>query len=340
MKPRAKQTDGERAVSLLKKFYGLGSAKRHSLGSRAFDALSKLGRRLTHTRTIRGADNFIQFLKTYSSYTPLLIKSSAPEKFGGGYFAALGGIGCVIDPGHHFLDNFLRARRSIYDIDCIIVTHFHDDHYADLPALLSLLHQRFNDDRKKRKIELLLDKKTYSVLRFGIGKSNYVRRIRKLRSGPGRPMRLTGPHMPPVFLKALPTKHKVLRQHSGVGLAFDIRARNACLLITGDTAWAPEIGRAYRTFRPRRPVLVAHISTVYRREMPDALRTERECFHPNHLCVHGLCKAIEATDARCVILSEIGQELDAVVKKLALLIKNTYGRECEVGWKGHEYYFD
>ena len=68
---------------------------------------------------------------------------------GGGYFLALGDYGCVIDPGHHFLENFYKPPRTLADIDCVIVTHFHDDHYSNLPALLSLLYQRWKRDGRQ-----------------------------------------------------------------------------------------------------------------------------------------------------------------------------------------------
>jgi glyoxylase-like metal-dependent hydrolase (beta-lactamase superfamily II) len=61
------------------------------------------------------------------------MKSKRIHAVGGGYFLTLGGYGCVIDPGHHFLDNFFGKNHSIDDVNAIILTHFHNYHYGFVP---------------------------------------------------------------------------------------------------------------------------------------------------------------------------------------------------------------
>ncbi len=83
--------------------------------------------------------NYLEVLKRWNSYTPLIADNSR----GGGYFLKLNGKGIVIDPGFDFISNF-RARGHRFDeIDMVMVSHSHDDHTADLEAIISLLY-RFN----------------------------------------------------------------------------------------------------------------------------------------------------------------------------------------------------
>ena len=132
-------------VGILKAFYLGDSLSGSSLAEKVKKEQKSLQNSIRLERAIDPEDYYFQVLKDYSSYTPLLT-SPQTGHLGGGYFLAIGGYGCVIDPGHHFIDNFSMAQHSISDINCIIVTHFHDDHYADLPALLSLLFQRSRHD--------------------------------------------------------------------------------------------------------------------------------------------------------------------------------------------------
>ena len=53
-----------------------------------------------------------------------------------------------------------------------VVTHCHDDHNADLPALLSLLYRR----KPPRSVQLYLDRHTFDAHRHLIFSSDYVQK--------------------------------------------------------------------------------------------------------------------------------------------------------------------
>lgn len=77
-------------------------------------------------------------LRRWNSYTPLITNSK-----GGGYFVRIDGYGIVIDPGHDFIKNFKEAGYCFADIDIILISHAHDDHTADLEAIINMQY-RFN----------------------------------------------------------------------------------------------------------------------------------------------------------------------------------------------------
>jgi ribonuclease BN (tRNA processing enzyme) len=320
-----------RAEDVLRAFYFGGAGTGRSHGERAFAAKRELADSLRRGRTFINEDFFIEFLKHYSSFSPLLT-SADPESLGGGYFAALGGSGCVVDPGHHFLDNFFARGRSVHDVDCILVTHFHDDHFADLPALLSLLHQRHERERREgsapSQVRLLADEQTLRMFRPIIDSSEYIARPRRLSPNATPWYSLNAA----VSVRALPAKHKVWRKRRGaVGLAFRMRrARPAYLIITSDTGWDERVEAAYRRFRGKDVTLVAHLSSASRDEVAVAFSRQPDASSKDHLCVHGVCKAIEAVRPKAVVLSEVGEELRDVVHPLADIIARVYGIECDV----------
>lgn len=314
-----------KARDVLRAFYFQGAQPGQSMGERAFSAKDALRRALRPQRTFLEEDFFIEFLKSYSSYGPLL-PSLSREGTGGGYFAALGGTGCVIDPGHHFLDNFFHEGRSVRDVDCIFVTHFHDDHFADLPALLSLLHH-WHEEGRSYGVRLFADGQTMRMFEPIIRASRYIKDRKQLK--PGRTWKELNDC---VSFRALPTRHDVWgTMESGVGLAFRIqRSHTSYLLITGDTGWDDAVEAAYAEFRGHDTTLVAHLSSVAREDVMAALDSGGQHFYGSHLCVHGVCRAIEVVRPRRVILSEVGQELNDVVDALAKIIGHVYGIDCYV----------
>ena len=103
--------------------------------------------------------SFLLVLREWNSYTPVIPGEEESDR-GGGYFIRHAGEGIVIDPGYDFIENFHRAGGRLCDIDHIIVTHAHDDHTAELEALLMLFHRRWNDKKlqssPKKRLNLYL----------------------------------------------------------------------------------------------------------------------------------------------------------------------------------------
>jgi phosphoribosyl 1,2-cyclic phosphodiesterase len=288
---------------------------------------------------------YIEFLKSYSSVSPLFPYKGQRNE-GGGYFLALGRRGCVIDPGHHFLDNFLSAGHAIDDIDAIVVTHHHDDHFADFVPLLSLLSRRSKSNRR-RPIRLFLDRLTADCFASMIRRKKFIKECVVLEPQENQAFCICRG----VSLTPLPTAHDVFGKRSGVGLCIDIHVgkRRLRIVITGDTAWNPIIAASYRLLSHHANcVLVAHVSTAWEDELtslfvPRQSKRKRRSkptikprYYPKHLAVHGLCSVIEILRPSRVVLSEIGEELDVPpngLDYLCSLIAAHYGIACLVGMK-------
>ncbi|MBI5832019.1 MAG: MBL fold metallo-hydrolase [Armatimonadetes bacterium] len=285
---------------------------------------------------------YLKFLKDYSSYSPLLPMASN-RHHGGGYFASLLGYGLVIDPGHGFLNNFYAANHTIADVDGIVVTHFHDDHFADLPALLSLLRARERQrpaSEPQRKAGLLFDPETSAAFATTIDDGPFCL----------MPMTDAGQFLlkdDAGYIRAAVTKLPMRHgRREGFGLCIAIDERNASLIITSDTRWCPEVKAAYEALhltdgaaRPG-PVLVAHISTAQRSELLTIVG-EMSPMDTNHLGMVGVRNAALATGASLVILSEVGEELKAHVTDVARLLTSTHDTpiECYAATNGSVVHF-
>ena len=331
-------TTGDAVSGIVKSFYfGGGAAQGHTLYQRVLQQESKQHTRSVSERNVRPLVCQIEFLKHYSSSTHLTDDSNEP--LGGGYFLIADEFGCVIDPGFDFLDNFMKVHR-IADIDAIVVTHCHDDHNADLPALLSLLYRQPN---RTREVQLFLDSKTYAKYEDIVRSSQYIHKpcnplsasIRDWSPGDG-----FIDVAPTISLQPIPAQHRLTPQdesHSAVGLHFVLRNpdHDCHLVISGDTAWVPGVmAEVYRSFSQYRPTLVVHTSTACKEEALGILGVSDVGYHRNHLGIRGTVEMISACRPSKVVLSEVGEELGKVVHKLASLINVAFDIPCWVGMMG------
>ena len=97
-----------------------------------------------YTNRNQDGQSTLDILKRWNSYTPLITDNS----LGGGYFLKMNGIGIVIDPGFNFIYNYKKCKHTFDEINIVMGTHSHDDHTADLEAIISLLY-RFNRHLKE-----------------------------------------------------------------------------------------------------------------------------------------------------------------------------------------------
>jgi ribonuclease BN (tRNA processing enzyme) len=331
---RVPQASTNRAALLLKLIYYFGEADAPPVGQIVL-AESRTLARQQNIAGLEPAQFCIEFPKMYSSSTPA---SFARDKMsiGGGYFLALGGYGCVIDPGYDFLDTFFNMGHSLNHVNGIIVTHFHDDHYASFPALLSLLFKKYKNSLtgfgnggtggSAAKVDVFLDRVTHQRFASLVEPENspYLAEPTVLNAGKPEQFAL-GPN---ATLMPLPTCHALFsggETDTGFGIAVSVPKRDTQLIITGDTGWTSEIENTYRRLpTARHQVLVAHVSTCDLNEVPHLGRSSAG-FCGNHLGVHGLGKAIEATRATAVLLSEVGEEFRPVRNRFIEHVRTAYG---------------
>jgi len=76
---------------------------------------------------------------------------------------------------------------------------------------------------------------------------------------------------------------------------------------------------------------VAHVSSARPEEAVGTLRRGRDVFYDKHLCIHGLCRAVETLKPTRLVVSEIGEELELVLGDLRRLIYRNYGVLTNIG---------
>ncbi|MBU1037157.1 MBL fold metallo-hydrolase [Patescibacteria group bacterium] len=65
------------------------------------------------------------------------LKRSSPA-----YLLEVNSKNILIDAGPGCVKQLLKIKKTVFDIDAILFTHFHKDHYLDLPVILGELHHQ------------------------------------------------------------------------------------------------------------------------------------------------------------------------------------------------------
>ncbi len=185
-------------------------------------------------------------LREWNSYTPAIPGEQETDR-GGGYFIRHAGAGIVVDPGYDFIQNFHRAGGVLADIDHIILTHAHDDHTAELEALLMLLHQRaqyVKEGSKPARVQLYLSEgaqRKFAGL-ISLKDDSQIASVTTLnRQQPGSLQRIRLSEQ--ITLTVLPAYHDdVLSRDTAVGLGFEFALPHGKLrrvAFTGDSGYYP-----------------------------------------------------------------------------------------------------
>ncbi|MFH0810124.1 MAG: MBL fold metallo-hydrolase, partial [Pseudomonadota bacterium] len=101
-------------------------------------------------------------LQRWNSFTPQLAFSQ-----GGGYLLYRTDdkhevdLGIAIDPGFDYVENLFKMGFTLSDIDIVIISHAHTDHYADFEAIVSLLAEMKKRFKRHRRIHLITTRAVY-----------------------------------------------------------------------------------------------------------------------------------------------------------------------------------
>ena len=223
---------------------------------------------VTNNNTHQTKNRYIQVLRQFGSYTPLLDPTHKYAS-GGGYFVSYKGYGIVIDPGHNFIQNFLCTNHSIKDIDAIIVTHAHDDHMGDLIGLNSLIYKKHESNRRKGPVKLYLNEGAFQFFKYSsIGKSRHMKTIGVLsaKRDEGCSKFQLNKY---IDIESLPANHIDIAGKSGVGLAIHTNAphkEKAVLIYSSDTGWSKELQKIYEQYNGC-SLLLLHLGSIHSNEV-------------------------------------------------------------------------
>ena len=303
--------------------------------------------RFIHDESLFSGDlSFLLILREWNSYTPTIPGEEEADR-GGGYFIRHGGEGIVIDPGYDFIENFYRAGGRLADINHVIVTHAHDDHTAELEALLMLLHRRWTtkEIQVKTRVSLYLSegvhRKFSGLLDLKDPKYHRILTLCPVDEGCEQRINLSGK----AALTVLPAYHDdVITRDGTVGLAFEFSGEKETtkIVFTGDSGLYPvkldekgeprlydgkeetpmldvSEGKALYNRYPdafKKPdLLVAHIGSIKENEFrpQDSVWSSRDdegrWYYVNHLGLLGTLTMLHQLNPVAAIVSEFGSEL-------------------------------
>ncbi|QJT08076.1 tetratricopeptide repeat protein [Oceanidesulfovibrio marinus] len=326
-------------------------------------AKTRTDRFITEDAHFNDKFSFLLVLREWNSYTPVIPSAEESDR-GGGYYIRHAGEGIVIDPGYDFIENFHRTGGRLGGIDHIIVTHAHDDHTAELEALLMLFQRRMDkEDLPKKQVNLYLsagvqrkfaglldlrDLKYGNVVTLCPSTTGYEQRIQLNKK---------------TVLTVLPAYHDdVITRQSAVGLGFEFDTENGTrkVVFTGDSGLYPRdcgsdgVERYYddgqspklktgskdalfkqypKAFRNSPHLVIAHIGSIKKREFglgevpsPGEIGSR---FYPNHLGLLGTLMLLKELNPDAAVISEFGAELKGfhidLVQKLGQALNKVQG---------------
>ena len=282
--------------------------------------------------------SFLLVAREWNSYTPAVPGQGEPSR-GGGYFIKHAGTGIVVDPGFDFLEIFSEAGGRLCDIDCIVVTHAHNDHTAELEAILTLKYEYYDahkdDPAPKKKVDLYLSQgaaRKFAGL-LPLRDCLYIGEIVTLNRGKSENPQVAWLSKE-VSLTVLPANHDdIITRDYAVGLGFAFHFKDGTprrLLFTGDTAVFPQgDAKDSRSIHMSYPapfcnqgidLVVAHIGSIEDFELEGPLGTmtgEERSFTPRgtytkHLGLIGTFSVLSSLRPKAAIISEFGEEMKTI----------------------------
>ena len=272
--------------------------------------------------------SILMVLRRWNSYTPGIPSSEDERSRGGGYFLWHRGKGIVIDPGYDFLENLNAAGVRLTDVDCVVVTHAHNDHTMDFETLRTLLYEYNDNEKTKRKKKVHFYLNNGAFMKFAglidLRDEDITGSIQTMNPG-NRFVLDRG-----IEMQVLPAYHdEVISRTHAVGLKFAARSEEGKpwrLLFTGDTGLYPlhsvggrnrpdpkgdEVWKHYG-LSDKQPidVLVVHIGSIKEEELQKRSPLEPgEACYPNHLGIIGTARVITSCRPNLAVVSEFGEEM-------------------------------
>jgi hypothetical protein len=296
----------------------------------------KIDAKLYVPRKVGKESTYLHVLRGNGSFVPII------EGSGGGYLLMHRGRGCVIDPGHGFIRNFLQQGYGFGDIHVIIITHGHDDHIMDLPGITSVI----NKARLGRTIRLYMDETSFQAFRghYLLETPGLSLQCPLLKKGQHRQIFVDDAYS--LHMDVYGTQHKVPIRPSvktckcgkvnlvdGVGLRFRLGfpgKKNQFLVMPSDTSWNRSVKDQYLRLK-KCDVALLHMGSLERQE--EWIETEwhlNQHHFSQHMKLLGVIDFIRSVNPRFVLLGEKGAELQEVWGDIADAIMAAFNGKIEV----------
>ncbi|UCC69151.1 MAG: tetratricopeptide repeat protein [Armatimonadota bacterium] len=249
-------------------------------------------------------------LQQWNSFTPLLAtgrtdaRQGTNENRGGGYFLVWRGKGIVIDPGPDFIRNLRESKRSLLDINAIVLTHNHLDHVGDVIPILTLLHEyneRHPDERHT--LTMACSPSTFSMFADLAAHARWIKHFMPLR--PDERVGLPGTE---IEIAPFHTQHAELGGRSAaLGLRLILKSEEGSLCrvaMPGDGGWTDSLCHHCEGA----DLLVLHLGGMYPQDIgPDQFATD----HLGTKGVFGLLWQLQHRESlpKLTLIAELGEEL-------------------------------
>lgn len=283
-------------------------------------------------------------LKRWNSYTPSL--PTHTKSTGGGYLLTVGAQGVAIDPGFGFLRNLSYCGYALDDVNAILVTHIHSDHWSDLEDLLLLKYEQWKRLHRKRnrhasvpqtpiyaaplvapKVQQRLESCTYEK------EFRRAWRVEQLADEKMTPKAISDDlevAWTPA-LHCLPEDGCSPEMCVASGFRLGYTGDSAWSIgFTGDTSWFDALPSYFKGV----DVLVAHMGRVYPEDIaalncPEFRHAGLPVPKGGHLGYFGavrLLRALGRRQPKLVVMSEFGEELAAFRLAIASALQDVAGK--------------
>ena len=167
-------------------------------------------------------------------------------RFQSGYVITAAGSNTLVEAGPTVLASMKRCGISPADIDTVLISHLHGDHFGGLPFLI--LEYMFETKRRKNLTiagPRHLEQRTWSLFRGMYPESDTTEVARKMRFvvlEPGQSARLNK-----IQVQSVRTPHTI----KDISLALKVGVGDKLIAYSGDTGWTeelPEISRGTDLF--------------------------------------------------------------------------------------------
>jgi ribonuclease BN (tRNA processing enzyme) len=158
-------------------------------------------------------------------------------RFQAGYVVDAGGLRILMDAGPTLLPSMKRIGLNPADLDVVLISHLHGDHFCGLPFLIL---EYLYESPRQRPLTLAgppgLEERTWALFRAMYPESNTEELARHLEFvvlDPARTQRVAGA----LKVESIKTPHTI----KDLSLAFRIDVGGKAIVFSGDTGWTDDL---------------------------------------------------------------------------------------------------